>query len=1055
MKKLCVFLVSVVFVGINLLQAQTVQITGTVTSAEDGMPIPGASVLVKGTSIGVATNVDGQYTISAPATATTLVFSFVGMVSQEVAIAGRTVINVILASDAKELEEVIVIAYGVTKKESFTGSADVISAEKLEKRTVTNITKGIEGLATGVQTTSGGGQPGSSASVVIRGFGSINASTTPLYVVDGVPYDGNINAINPADIESMTILKDASAGALYGSRGANGVIMITTKRGAKKGEDMKVNFRGTYGFSQRAIPAYETMDQKQWLEYQFQAYKNQAIIDAGVDPSVAGQAALTNMVVGTGTLVGGVSEQYNPYNYKIADLIDPVTGKVRSDATLKWTDNWLDEVLESNPLRKDMVLSLTGGNETTKYMASIGYLDEQGLLKTTAFDRFSGRVNVDATPKDWVKFGLNLSLATTSSNFLNATGSATSNVWYSAMLMGPIYPVYMRDADGNYVLDAEGKKRFDYGNDRPSGAQKNYNSVATLYEDKFSVKNDNVSARTYMNFLDLKDGVLQGLAIKLQLGADYRTQNQHNYENPYFGNAAGSNGRAFKYNTRMLSYTFTKLLTYNRTFADKHQIDFLAGHENYAYRYNWMYAGKTGFPFGGLYELNGAATVFAAGSYVNEYFVESYLSRLNYSFDDRYYISGSYRTDGSSRFYKDSRWGQFWSIGANWRISQEEFMADLTWINNMSVKASYGAQGNDAISDSFYAWQSLYSLSYPNAGVNGGLIGSLENRDLMWETNKNFNVGIDARLFNRVSVGIEWYNRVTEDMLMNYPIAISLGFAGFDKNIGSMVNSGLEISLSGEVVKTQDFRWTLGLMGSTVKNKVLQLADKPEITLGNQIIKEGEEFRSFYLPRSAGVDPATGQQLYWVFDKDADGIPGEPYISAETSKATASRVICGSRIPDLYGSISNEFAYKGFDLSIMNTYSIGGHVLDGVYHGLMYPMYQGNAIHTHNLRAWTTPGQMTDVPLPKVGTTKSGVITDADLVSASYFSIKNITLGYTLPKKWVNNLNISNIRIAAVADNLVLFTHLKGMDPQFNFTGGTDYVYTPTRTFSLSLDLTF
>ncbi|MDX9848481.1 MAG: TonB-dependent receptor [Tenuifilaceae bacterium] len=1055
MKKLCVFLVSVVFVGINLLQAQTVQITGTVTSAEDGMPIPGASVLVKGTSIGVASNVDGQYTISAPATATTLVFSFVGMVSQEVAIAGRTVINVVLASDAKELEEVIVIAYGVTKKESFTGSADVISAEKLEKRTVTNVTKGVEGLAPGVQVSSGTGQPGEGSAIRIRGIGSINASTAPLYVVDGVPFDGAISAINPADIESMTILKDASAGALYGSRGANGVVMITTKKGSKQGEDMKVNFRGVYGVSQRAIPAYETMNQKEWFEYQFQAYKNQAIYNSGVDPAVAGNVALTNLVVGSGSLVGGASEIYNPYNYSIAELIDPVTGKVRNDATLKWTDNWMDEILAVNPVRKDMVVSLTGGTETAKYMASIGYLDEQGLLKTTAFDRFSGRVNVDATPKEWVKFGLNLSLATTSSNFLNATGSAYSNVWYSAMLMGPIYPVYIRDADGNLVLDAEGKKQFDYGASRPSGAQGNYNSIATLYDDKFSVKNDNVSARTYLNFLDLKEGVLQGLAIKLQFGTDYITQNQHNYENPYFGNAAGSNGRAFKYNTRTLSYTFTKLLTYTRTFADKHQVDLLAGHENYAYRYNWMYAGKTGFPFGGLYELNGAATVYAAGSYVNEYFLESYLSRLNYSFDDRYYISGSYRTDGSSRFYKDSRWGQFWSIGANWRVSQEEFMADLTWINNMSVKASYGAQGNDAVSSSLYAWQSLYSLGYPNAGVNGGVIGSLENRDLMWETNKNFNVGVDARLFNRLSVAVEWYNRVTEDMLMNYPIALSLGFTGYDKNIGSMVNSGLEFSLSGEVIQTQDFRWTLGFMGSTIKNKVLKLADKPEITLGNQIIKEGETVYSHYLPRSAGVDPATGQQLYWAWDLDADGNKGEPYKTWETAKALQSREIVGDRMPTLYGSISNEIAYKGIDLSILSTYSIGGLVYDGVYHGLLYPMYQGAAIHSHNTRAWTEPGQLTDIPMPIVATTKSGVPTDADLIDASYFSIKNITLGYTLPKKLVSNLNISSVRIAAVADNLVIFTHLKGMNPQFNFTGGTDYVYTPTRTFSLSLDLTF
>lgn len=1048
MKRITVLLGFLVLLGLQVVFAQTKQITGTVTSAEDGMGIPGVSVVVKGTTIGTTTDIDGNYTLNIPQDATTIVFTFVGLKTIEMP-ADKNVINVVMSADTQELDEVVVVAYGTTTKQSFTGSAEVISAKKLEKRTVSNVTKAIDGLATGVLTTSGSGQPGSSVEVIIRGFGSINASQTPLYVVDGVPYEGALNALNPADIESMSVLKDASAGALYGSRGANGVVVITTKKGSKKGDEMRVNFKGTWGVSQRAIPAYNMLNEKEWMEYEFQAYKNYEIYNNGVDPTIAGATAINSMISGTNSLVGGTSQIYNPFNYSLQDLIDPTTGKVRSDATLKWSDNWMDEAMNSAPSRSEYVMSVTGGNEKASYMVSMGYLDETGLLKTTEFTRFSGRVNVDASPKEWFKVGLNSSFAQTESSYLSATGTSTSNVFYSAMTMGPLYPIYQRDADGKFILDAAGKKQFDYGQSRPSGAQSNYNSIATLFNDKFSLNNDNVSARGYMSFLDLKEGVLQGLKFTMNLGVDYVSQLRHTYENPFFGNAAGSKGRTFRYNYRTHSYTFNQLLTYNRTFADVHKIDLLLGHENYQYKFNYLRAGKTGFPFGGIYELDGASTVYDASSYIDEYALESYMSRLNYSYNDRYYFSASFRTDGSSRFHKDSRWGKFWSVGANWRISEEAFMEGLDWLDNMSVRASYGLQGNDKVGG-YYPWQALYTLGYPNAGASGAIVGSLENKDLMWETNKNLNIGVEGRFLNRFSASIEWYKRYTADMLMNYPIALSLGFTGYDKNIGEMTNSGLEMSFTAEVIQTDDFRWSLGLMGSTVTNEVTQLADKPEITDGNYIIKEGEVLYSFYLPKSAGVDPATGKQLYWVWDGDDKD---NQYISADATKALQCRQLAGSRVPDLYGSISNEFSYKGFDLSILCTYSLGGKVLDGTYNGLMYPMYMGGAVHEHAKRAWTNPGDVTDIPMPIIGTTKT--TTDADLVNASYFSIKNITLGYSLPKRLAKSISVDNIRIAAVADNIALFTHLKGMDPQYNFTGGTAYTYTPTRTVSLSLDLTF
>ncbi|PKP06707.1 MAG: SusC/RagA family TonB-linked outer membrane protein [Bacteroidetes bacterium HGW-Bacteroidetes-5] len=1037
-------------VAVGFASAQNIQVTGTVTDAKTGEPVVYASVQLKGTVTGAATDLMGKYTISAPSTGT-LIFSFIGYTVVEVPINGRTVVNVALSQDAVQLEDVLVVAYGTTRKESFTGSAEVIKSEKIERRTVSNVTKAVEGLATGVLVTSGSGQPGSASSIIIRGYGSINASTTPLYVVDGVPYDGSISAINPADIESMTILKDASAGALYGSRGANGVVMITTKRGAREGERIKVNFRSVWGVTSRAFPSYELLDEKEWMEYQFQSYKNEEIIFKGANPATAGVTAIQQMLTGPSKIFG-LNEQYNPYNFPLAQLFDTSTGKIRDDATLRYNEDWMETVTASNPVRQDHILTVTGGSEKAKYMASVGYLNENGILQTTAFKRYSGRANVDAQPNEWLKFGLNTNFAQTTSNFLSATGSATSNVWYSCMLMAPIYPVYILDAAGAPVLDANGKKQFDYGNNRASGAQQNYNSVATLYDDKFKSVNSSVSGRTYVELLDFKTGPIRGLKLSANLGFDFINQMQHNYENPYFGNAAGSSGRAYKYSMNTLSKTFNQLISFKRTFAEKHNLDVLAGHESYSYLYNYMMGAKSGFPFGGLYELSAAATVITANSYEDNYTIESYLSRLNYNYADRYYISGSFRRDGSSRFYSENRWGDFWSVGGNWRVSQESFMQGVSWINNMNVRASFGVQGNDAVGG-LYPWQALYDLGFPNAGRNGAVVASIENTNLKWEKNENLNIGIDARMFNRVSISAEWYKRVTKDMLMAYPLAMSTGFISYNKNIGSMQNTGVEVSISGDIVANKDLRWTMTVMGSTVQNKVLNLADKPEITSGNYITKEGEVLNSFYLPRSAGVDPATGYQLYWVWDV-VSGVKSDPYISADKAKAAASRVIAGNRMPKLYGSINNDFKFFGVvDLSVLCTYSLGGKILDGLYGNLLDPLYQGNSLSKHLLRAWQKPGDITDIPIPQLGANMQ--TSDRNLTNASFFSIKNVTLGYSLPKKWMTKIGVESVRISAIADNILLFSYLQGMNPQYNFSGGTDYAYTPTRSISLGLDITF
>ena len=975
-----------------------------------------------------------------------MVISYIGMESQTVTI--KPNLKVVLRTNSEMLDEVMVVAYGTAKKSSFTGSAAVVHSEKLSERPVANVTKALDGQVAGVQTTSGSGQPGSGSDIVIRGYGSINASQSPLYVVDGIPYSGSISAINPNDIESMTVLKDASAGALYGSRGANGVVLITTKKG-KEGK-VKVNLKANWGFSSRAIPRYETMDEAGYLEVIYQSYKNNQIQNNGLSPEAAGMAALEAMKSGS-TAIFGVNEQYNPFNYSITELIDPVTGKVRSDAQLRYSEDWMDEAMASNPLRQEYQVSFSGGTEKTQYMFSLGYLSEDGLLKTTNFKRYSGRMNIDTQVTDWLKAGMNANYARNESNSAPEANSSNSNVWYSAQLMAPIFPVFEKDANGQTVLDNTGNPVFDYGANRPAGANSNWNMIATLYDDKYSTLSDNLSARAHVDLGGLKEGPLQGLKLTVNYGFDLVQQAGMTYYNPYNGNAVSVGGRLNKATARTFTYTLNQLLSYDRKFG-AHHIEALVGHEFYKYTYDYLSAQKTGFPFGGLYELDAATTLVDGSSYQNNYAVESVLSRVNYDYNDKYYLSASFRTDGSSRFHEDSRWGNFWSVGGNWRISSEEFMQDLEWVNNLSVKASYGVQGNDNLG-TFYAWQSFYNLGYPNASMSGAVLSSLENRDLKWEKNANLNVGIEAELFDRLSLSVEWYQRKTTDMLMSFPMATSLGFDGYNANTGSMRNRGWDISLSAKIFDTPDFGWDLTLMGSTIKNEVLKLADTSEIISGSYIIREGETLNSFYTASAAGVDPATGKQLYWAWATDENGNRTDRYITDNSSEALNSRDIQGSRIPDLYGSISNNFKFKGFDLGVLLTYSIGGKVLDGVYQTLLYGNYIGQARSKHLERAWKQPGDITDIPRIEIG--KSYIVTDNNLINASYLALKNITLGYSLPQQWVKKAGMQNVRISANADNVFLWNHLKGMDPQYNFTGGTSFAYVPVRTVSLGVDITF
>ena len=1036
--------------------AQT-QVNGTVVSQDDGEPVVGATVMVVGTQTGAVTDINGKFSLTCPKGKNMLRITYVGM--EPIEVGARPNMRIMLTSDKTALDEVIVVAYGTTKKSSFTGSAENISAEKLELRPITNVAKGIEGQASGVQVTSASGQPGSSPSIRIRGYGSINASSSPLYVVDGIPYDGNLSSLNPADIESMTILKDASAGALYGARGANGVVMITTKKG-KEGR-AQVTWRSTVGWSSRAIKKYDLVDQKEFVQLTYEGLRNGYVYGNGMawaDAEAAARASLSAQLGG---------EHYNPFkNYSWDEIIDPATGQVHPDAQSVWDENWMDAIKKDNAFRHEHQLSVNGGTDRTKYIFSLGYVNEDGILKTTNFQRYNGRANIDTQVTNWFKTNVNISLAHSKTNLNDYDNTSTSNVWYTAQFISPLFPTYLKDLDGNDVLDSSGNRQLDYGDNKELGLRfgnlSDFNSLGGLVDDKAERQRDIAGLRTGMVFGtdDAKAGWLQGVKLSLNFGLDYENQLRMRYMNMYHGNQANAGGLIQKYNYRTQSYTFNQLLTWNRSFGD-HNIDLMLGHEWYAMHWNYLTAGRTNL-VDGIYELAPAANMYEANSYSLDYRINSFLSRINYNYADKYYFSASLRQDASSRFYKDNWTGTFWSLGGNWRISKEPFMRDVKWVDNLSFKASYGQQGNDDILDSegasnYYLWQSLYALGWNNGNNIGAVISTLETKELSWEKNNNFNIGLEGTLFDqRLRFNIEYYYKKTTDMLLNYPMALSTGFSGYNANVGDMRNSGLEVELTVTPLKTKDFRWDVTWMGSTVSNKVLKLTqESPEILSGVRIIKEGMPLNTFYMAKSAGVDPATGAQLYWSYEKDDEGnmIAGTEYVTSDYSDASNHKYYLGSRIPDLYGSLSTNFSWKDLDLSILTTYSIGGKIYESLYNSSMNLTYLSSTWHRHALRRWQKPGDITDVP--RIEINGFGYATDRYLVNASYFAIKNITLGYSLPRNLVTRAGLQNVRLFTSVDNLALWSHLDGMDPQYSFGGSTNYDYVPNRTWTIGLEVRF
>jgi TonB-linked SusC/RagA family outer membrane protein len=1060
MRKKLLFTFSVIMMIVTQAWAQSRTVTGKVTDAGNGQGLPGVTVLVKGTSVGTSTDAEGQYSLNVPANATTLAFSFIGYATVERTLTNAPVINVGLQPDINQLQEVLIqVPYGTVAKTAFTGSEATITSAAINKQQVTSVGRVLEGLVPGLQTTNGSGAPGSSPNVRIRGIGSVNASSSPLYVVDGIPFDGTIASLSPDDIETITVLKDAAASALYGARAANGVIMITTRKGKKGKPAVAINIRS--GVSERGIPEYERVNPQEFYELTWEALRNANLAArnpaTGVNytPAEAGVAASSVVASPTGLA-------YNPFNVPNAQVIDPATGKLNPNAQLLYQDNWSDALFQK-ATRNDLNLNISGANDNNDYLLSVGYISEDGIAKFSDYDRMSARLKVNTTVNNWLKAGANISGAIANLNGSFATGSATSNPFYFSRYIGPIYPVYQRTPTGEFVIDpATGGKVLDYGTaanaptpqaihgPRPYSA--NANLLGTLDLDDRGSERLEGTANTFAEIKFLKD-----FTFRTTLGGSYYTNAATAFQNSLFGDAASVAGRSTKTDTRQLSYTFNQVLSWNRKFGN-HGLSAMGGHENYALDFTSLAGTRTGFPFPGMNELTGPAVLTAASSFTNNHRIESYFSQLSYDFLEKYLLSASYRTDGSSRFAKDARWGSFYSVGAGWRISQESFLSDVAWLNELKLRASYGEQGNEDVltggASDYYPSPELYALGWSNGTAPGAIFGQFASPNLQWEKNATLNVGADFRLLNKLDGTLEWYNRKSDNLLFPLPLAPSVGVTSVNQNVGAMKNTGVELQLGYNVVATGDFDYRIDLNLAHNRNTVTKLPEStPEIVRGAAKLMVGHGIYDFWLREYAGVNPDNGDALYYMDTKDADGEVTGRTTTSDSRLATL--YYHDSSLPDLTGGITNSFRYKGFDFSVLVTGQAGGKFYDENYAGLMHRGTLGTTWSKDMLNRWQKPGDITDVPRLQRGITNNDAASTRWLFDASYLTVKNINLGYTLPKSLTGKVGVGTVRAFAAADNAFIFTKNEGMDPQRSFDGRSDYSYPIFRTFTLGLNANF
>lgn len=1085
-RKLSVMLIAVfclLFGGKALAQST---VSGTVFSSEDDSPIIGASIKIQGTKMGAATDIDGKFRLENVNKGATLVVTYIGMQTKTVK-AGENM-KIYLTSDSKSLDEVVVqVAYGAAKKSTLTGAVTQVDSKQIEVRPVSSVTSALEGTTSGVQINSTYGQPGEEPSIRIRGFGTVNGSATPLYVLDGVPFGGNISDLNSNDIESITVLKDAASCALYGNRASNGVILITTKRG--KGEKMAFNLKVNQGTYSRGIKEYKMLNAKEFMETSWLNLRNSRI-SAGDDQATANAYASKNLIN---------DELYlNIYN-KADDQLFDANGKLVSDAQILdgYADDldWYDNAIRDG-YRQEYNFSGSQASAKSDYYFSVGYLNEKGYVTNSDFDRLTGRAAMNFRPKKWFNTGFTISGSHQKTNFTNGNGSASyTNAFMFCRNIAPIYPVHLHNADGTYQLDSFGNKQYDSGsytdeNGNPVLTRNQYQDRHVIWENEL---NENKSFRNTIQssaYMDLK--FLNDFTFTVKGELNVRNNENRTYNSALIGDGKGNNGRTSRSIYRYKNYTFQQQLNWNHTFGN-HTVGVLLGHENYSYFYDYTYIYKTNQTFAGQDNLDNFTNLTNGSGYSNRYRTESYLGRVRYDYQEKYNVEASFRRDGSSRFAKESRWGNFGSIGASWVVTKEDFMKPISWVNNLKLRADYGLVGNDA-GAGYYSYMALYD-SKQNHNTGAYYLSQLANTKLKWETGASFGIGVDARLFNRWNISAEYFDKRNKDLLFNVYLPLSAGAtssssaeATITENMGTISNRGFEINTDVDIFKNKDWTVNFSANASFIKNKIVELPeqDKDGIISGIYKIAEGKSRYEFFTYTYVGVDQMTGNSLYkanlenyhvttadgqTVGNADGNDISkyvtqiGNEYYVNNTSYAL--KEYHGSAIPKVYGSFAPSVRYKDLSLSLMFTYSIGGKVYDAVYSSLMSTGTTPSNYHKDILKSWSEiPSGMTEDSqdriwyggIPQINssmTSTNNATSSRWLTDASYLVLKNINMSYSLPKAWVNALTLESIRLNLSCENAFTCTKRRGMNPQQSFNGYQyNYLVTP-RVFTIGVDVKF
>lgn len=1082
MKKIKLLIAALMLLVCSLAFAQNITVSGVVKDASTGETVPAAAVVVKGTSTGTQTQLDGSYSIVAPSNGT-LVISCVGYKTREVEVGAAAIHNITLEVDENFLDETIVVAFGTSTRESFTGSASVVNSDKLAKSQVAAVTDALAGQVAGVQLTSSNGAPGASSTIRIRGFSSISAGLSPLIIVDGSPYAGDINNIAPSDIESLTVLKDAASNALYGARGANGVIIITTKQ-AQKG-NVVVTVDAKVGANTRAMKNYDVItDPNEYMEAHYTALNNYYMNAHGYSPAEANSK--TNSVICGPAASGGLG--YNVYNVPDGQLLIGLNGKVNPNATLGnivtkndekfliQPDRW-DDYAYKTGVRQEYNVSVSAANNKSNFFASVSYLDNGGIIRNSDHKRFSGRLKADYQATKWLKVGANFSYAKYSTNSLRNNGNDTStgNVWAFTSQLAPIYPLFLRNADGSIKKDANGFDIMDYGSTKfynstgNGGFTRSYlgdsNALMDLLLNTNNIEGNAFSAS---GFIDVNFTDWLKLSVKANTNIDeYRYTAVYN---PYYGQFKSTGGTVSKEHDRNFEYNFQQLLNFNKTWG-KHTVGAMLGHENYVAQGYGLWASKSQMFSQSNKELSGAAVDGkSSGSSISEYNNEGYFFRAQYDYDSRIFLSGSYRRDASSRFTPQKRWGNFWSAGAAWIISKESWFK-APWIDELKVKASIGSQGNDNIGN--YRYSDTFDI-INSSGVAATVFSTKGNPDITWETNTNINAGAEFSFFSgRLAGSIEYFDRLTTNMLFSFPVAPSLGYTSYYANVGNMKNNGIEFDINGDIVSTKDVVWSVNANITWLKNKVTMLDPQKKTTKaydakgnvyegyqsGSSFIGEGLPLYSWYVREYAGVDPKTGESLWYKDVKDANGErTGER--TTTNSYASADYYLSGtSTIAPVYGGFGTSLYVHGFDFTVNFTYQIGGQQYDSGYAMFMASPAGGSNLgynyHKDIYNSWTPSNTTSNVPRFQYGDTYSAGTSTRFLTSASYLNVQNINVGYTFPSKWTQKILINSLRVYFSAENVAYWSARQGLDPRQSYSGTSASTYSPMRTLSGGITIKF